>query len=194
MQRLLNWWDHVTWAHPEEIALLGIVTLVALGVGGYFAAKSLGSGSATIDTLTKNQVITTLVPKTRTVNGHVVRFKVRRVIHYTPIYKRVVRTIDGKPVTTRKLVGRRAVTVSRVVTSSRTSTVTGAGHTVTGPGHTVTGPAQTVTGPGKTVTGPGQTVVVTQTVTSLVPTTVTEISTTTIPITVTETVTTGHGH
>jgi len=186
MQRLLNWWDHVTWAYPEGIALLGIVTLGALGVGGYFAAKSLGSGNATTNTLTKAQVMTTLVPKTRTVNGHVVRFKVRRVIHYTPIYKRVVRTIDGKPVTTRKLVGRRAVTVSRVSTSSRTSTVTGPGHTVTGP-------------PGKTVTSPGQTAVVTHTVTesrtetNLVPTTVTEVSTTSIPVTVTETetVTTG---
>jgi hypothetical protein len=185
MQRLLNWWDHVTWAYPEGIALVGIVTLGALGVGGYFAAKSLGSGNATTNTLTKNQAITTLVPKTRTVNGHVVRFKVRRVIHYTPIYKQVVRTIDGKPVTTRKLVGRRAVTVSRVVTSSRTSTVRG--------------PGQTVTGPGKTVTSPGQTVVVTHTVTesrtetNLVPTTVTEVSTTTLPVTVTETetVTTG---
>jgi hypothetical protein len=185
MQRLLNWWDHVTWAYPEGIALLGIVALGGLGVGGYFAAKALGSGSATTNTLTKKQVITTLVPKTRTVNGHVVRFKVRRVIHYTPIYKRVVRTIDGKTVTTRKLVGRRAVTVSRVVTSSRRSTVTGPGHTVTGPG--------------KTVTSPGQTDVVTHTVTesrtetSLVPTTVTEVSTTTIPVTVTETetVTTG---
>jgi hypothetical protein len=194
MRRLLNWWEYVTWAHPDWVAVLGIVALAALGVGGYFAANALGSGNATTDTLTKNQVITTLVPETRTVNGHVVRFKVRRVVHYTPIYKRVVRTIDGKAVTTRKLVGRRAVTVSRVVTSSRTSTVTG-------PGHTLTGPGQTVTGLGKTVTSPGQTVVVTRTVTesrtetNLVPTTVTEISTTTIPVTVTqtETVTTGHG-
>jgi hypothetical protein len=187
MQRLLDWWNHVTWAYPERIALLGFVALGVLGVGGYFAATALGNGNATTDTLTKNQVVTTLVPETRTVNGHVVRFKVRRVIHYTPIYKRVVRTIDGKTITTRKLVGRRAVTVSKVVTS-----------TVNGPGHTVTGPGQTVTGPGKTVTGPGQTVVVTQTVTrtetNLVPTTVTEVSTTTIPVTVTETetVTTGH--
>jgi hypothetical protein len=183
MQRLLNWWDHMTWAYPGAIPLLGIVAVGGLGVGGYFAARALGSGNATTDTLTTNQVITTLVPKTRTVNGHVVRFKVRRVIHYTPIYKRVLRTIDGKTVTTRKLVGRRAVTVSRVATSSRT--VTGAGHTVTGPG--------------KTVTSPGQTGVVTHTVTesrtetNLVPTTVTEVSTTTIPVTVTETetVTTG---
>jgi hypothetical protein len=184
MRRLLNWWDHVTWAYPEGIALLGILALGALGVGGYFAAQALGSGNATTNTLTKNQVITTLVPETRTVNGHVVRYKVRRVIHYTPIYKRVVRTINGKIVTTRKLIGRRAVTVNRT-------------STVRAPGHTVTGPGQTVTGPGKTVTGPGQTVVVTHTVTesrtetNLVPTTVTEVSTTTIPVTVTETVTTG---
>lgn len=188
MQRLLNWWDHMTWAYPEGLALLGIVALAALGVGGYFAAKALGSGSATTNTLTKSQVITTLVPETRTVNGHVVRFKVRRVIHYTPVYKRVVRRINGKPVTTRQLVGRRAVTVSRAVTSA-----------VKGPAHTVTGPGQTVTGPGKTVTGPGQTVVVTQTVTesrtetNIVPTTITEVSTITIPVTVTETVITGHG-
>jgi hypothetical protein len=193
MQRLLNWWDHVTWAYPEGIALLGIVALVALGVGGYFAANAFSSGDTATSTLTKNQVITTLVPKTRTVNGHVVRYKVRRVVHYTPIYKRVVRTIDGKTVTTRKLVGRRAVTVSRVVTSSRTSTVRG-------PGQTVTGPGKTVTGPGRTVTGPGQTVVVTQTVTEthtetdVVPTTVTEILTTTIPVTVTELLTTDHDH
>ncbi|HEX3236876.1 MAG TPA: hypothetical protein VHQ99_00570 [Gaiellaceae bacterium] len=187
MQRLLNWWDHVTWAYPEGIALVGIVALGGLGVGGYFAAKALSSNGNT-DPLTKKHVVTTLVPQTRTVNGHVVRYKVRRVVHYTPIYKRVVRTINGKTITTRKLVGRRAVTVSRVVTSARTSTVRG--------------PGQTVTGPGKTVTGPGQTVVVTQTVTesrtetSVVPTTVTEVSTTTIPVTVTvtETVTTDHGH
>jgi len=183
MQRLLNWWDHVTWAYPEGITLLGILALGALGVGGYFAARALGSGNATTNTLTKNQVMTTLVPETRTVDGHLVRVKVRRVIHYTPIYKRVVRTINGKTVTTRKLVGRRAVTVSRV-------------STVKGPGHTVTGPGHTVTGPGKTVTGSGQTVVVTHTVTesrtetNLVPTTVTEVSTTTIPVTVTETLTT----
>jgi hypothetical protein len=185
MQRLLNWWNHVTWAYPERMALLGILTLAALGAAGFFAAGTLGGGNATTGTLTKNQVITTLVPETRTVNGHIVRFKVRRVVHYTPIYKRVVRTIHGKTVTTRKLVGRRAVTVSKVVTSSRTSTVTGPGHTVTGPG--------------KTVTGPGQTVVVTQTVTdtrtetNIVPTTVTEVSTITIPVTITETVTTGNG-
>jgi len=179
MQRLLDWWNHVAWAYPERIALLGFAALGALGVGGYFAAQALGSESATTNTLTKNQVVTTLVSQTRTVNGHVVRFKVRRVIHYKPIYKRVLRTINGKTVTTRKLVGRRAVTVNRVVTSSRTSTVRG--------------PGQTVTGQGKTVTGPGQTVVVTHTVTesrtetNLVPTTVTEVSTTTIPVTVTET-------
>lgn len=184
MQRLLNWWDHVTWAYPEGIALLGIAALGALGVGGYFAATALSSGDATTNTLTKKQVTTALVRTTRTVNGHVVRFKVRRVIHYTPIYKRVVRTVDGKTITTRKLVGHRAVTVSRVVTTSRT-------RTVRGPGQTVTGPGQTVSGPGKTVTGPGQTVVVTQTVTEsrteteLVPTTVTDVVTTTIPITVT---------
>jgi hypothetical protein len=186
VQRLLDWWNHVTWAYPERMALVGILALGALGVGGYFAAGALGGGTATTDTLTKNQVVTTLVPQTRTVNGHIVRFKVRRVVHYTPIYKRVVRTINGKTVTTRKLVGRRAVTVSKVVTSSRTSTVTGPGHTVTGPGHTVT--------------SPGQTVVVTHTVTdsrtetNSVPTTVTEVSTITIPVTVTETVTTGRGH
>jgi len=185
MQRLLEWWNHVTWAYPERMALLGILILGALGVAGFFAAGTLGSGNATTGTLTKNQVVTTLVPETRTVNGHIVRFKVRRVVHYTPIYKRVVRTIHGKTVTTRKLVGRRAVTVSKVVTSSRTSTVTGPGHTVTGPG--------------KTVTGPGQTVVVTQTVTdtrtetNIVPTTVTEVSTITIPVTITETVPTGNG-
>jgi len=176
--------------YPERVALLAILVVCALGAGGYFAAMAIGSGNATTNTLTKNQVITTLVPETRTVNGHLVRYKVRRVIHYTPIYKRVVRTIHGKAITTRKLVGRRAVTVSNVVTSTRS------GHTVTGPGHTVTGPGQTVTGPGKTVTGPGQTAVVTQTVTetrtetNLVPTTITELSTTTIPLTVTETVTT----
>jgi hypothetical protein len=189
MQRLLNWWNYVTWAYPERITLLGIIALCALAAGGYFAASALGNGNTTTDTLTRNRLITTLVPETRTVNGHVVRFKVRRVIHYTPIYKRVVRTINGKTITTRKLVGRRAVTVSRAVTS-----------TVNGRGHTVTGPGQTVTGPGKTVTGPGQTVAVTQTVTEsrtetdVVPTTVTEVSTTTIPVTVTETetVTTGH--
>jgi hypothetical protein len=185
MQRLLEWWNHVTWAYPERMALLGILTLGALGAAGFFAAATLGGGSATTGTLTKNQVVTTLVPETRTVNGHIVRFKVRRVVHYTPIYKRVVRTINGATVTTRKLVGRRAVTVSKVVTSSRTSTVTGPGHTVTGPG--------------KTVTGPGQTVVVTQTVTdsrtetNIVPTTVTEVSTITIPVTITETVTIGNG-
>lgn len=179
----------MTWAHSDLVPLLGVLALVALGVGGYFAATALGGGNATTETLTKK--VATLIPETRTVNGHVVRFKVRRVIHYTPIYKRVVRTINGKVVTTRKLVGRRAVTVSRVVTSSRT---------VQGPGHTVTGPGQTVTGAGKTVTSPGQTVVVTQTVTesrtetNLVPTTITEISTETIPVTVTETVTTGRGH
>ena len=179
MQRLLDWWDHMTWAYPGAIPLLGIVAVGGLGVGGYFAAQALGSESATTNTLTKNQVVTTLVSQTRTVNGHVVRFKVRRVIHYKPIYKRVLRTINGKTVTTRKLVGRRAVTVNRVVTSSRTSTVRG--------------PGQTVTGQGKTVTGPGRTVVVTHTVTesrtetNLVPTTVTEVSTTTIPVTVTET-------
>ena len=184
MKRLLNWWDHLTWAYPEGIPLLTIVALVALGVGGYFAAKSLADGNATTNTFTKTQAITTLVPATRTVNGHVVRYKVRRVIHYTPIYKRVVRTVNGKTITTRKLVGRRAVTVSKVATS------------------TVKGPGRTVTGPGKTVTGPGQTVVVTHTVTeshtetNLVPTTVTEVSTTTIPVTVTETetITTDHGH
>jgi hypothetical protein len=185
MQRLLDWWNHVTWAYPEGTALLGILTLGALGVAGFFAAGTLGSGNATTGTLTKNQLVTTLVPETRTVNGHIVRFKVRRVVHYTPIYKRIVRTINGKTITTRKLVGRRAVTVSKVVTSSRTSTVTGPGHTVTGPG--------------KTVTGPGQTVVVTQTVTdtrtetNIVPTTVTEVSTITIPVTITETVATGGG-
>src|SRR5690349_3593761 len=166
MQRLLDWWNHMTWAYPERIALVGFVALGVLGVGGYFAATALGNGNATSDTLTKNQVVTTLVPETRTVNGHVVRFKVRRVIHYTPIYKRVVRTIDGKTITTRKLVGRRAVTVSKVVTS-------------------------TVNGPGQTVV---VTQTVTRTETNLEPTTVTEVSTTTIPVTVTETetVTTGH--
>ncbi len=183
MQRLLEWWNHVTWAYPERMALLGILTLGALGAAGFFAAGTLGGGSATTGTLTKN--VTTLVPETRTVNGHIVRFKVRRVVHYTPIYKRVVRTINGATVTTRKLVGRRAVTRDKVVMLSRTSTVTGPGHTVTGPG--------------KTVTGPGQTVVVTQTVTNsrtetnIVPTTVTEISTITIPVTITEIVTTGNG-
>jgi len=177
MQRLLNWWDHVTWAYPEGIALAGIVALGALGVGGYFAASALSGGNARTNTLTKHQVTTALVPATRTVNGHVVRFKVRRITHYTPIYRRVVRTIDGKTITTRKLVGRRAVTVSRVVTRSRTSTVRG--------------PGQTVTGPGKTVTASARTVVVTQTVTesrtetNFVPTTVTDVLTTTIPVTVT---------
>jgi hypothetical protein len=187
MQRLLNWWDHVTWAYPEGIALAGIVALGALGVGGYFAANALSGGNATTNTLTKHQVTTALVPATRTVNGHVVRFKVRRITHYTPIYRRVVRTIDGKTITTRKLVGRRAVTVSSVVTTSRTSTVRG-------PGQTVTAPGQTVAGPGKTVTAPGRTVVVTQTVTesrtetNFVPTTVTDVVTTTIPVTVTVTI------
>jgi hypothetical protein len=172
----------VTWVYPERVALVAILSICALGAGGYFTAMALGSGTATTDTLTRSHVVTTLVPETRTVNGHVVRYKVRRVIHYKPLYKRVVRTINGKTVITRKLVGRRAVTVSKAVTS-----------TVRGPGHTVTGPGQTVTGPGKTVTGPGQTVAVTQTVTqtrtetNLVPTTVTEVSTITIPITVTET-------
>ena len=190
MQRLLNWWSHVTWVYPERVALVAILSVCALGAGGYFTAMALGSGTATTDTLTRSHVVTTLVPETRTVNGHVVRYKVRRVVHYKPVYKRVVRTINGKTVTTRKLVGRRAVTVSRAVTS----TVRGPGHTVTGPGHTVTGPGQTVTGAGKTVTSPGQTVVVTQTVTqtrtetNVVPTTVTEVSTITIPVTVTVTV------
>jgi hypothetical protein len=182
MQRLLNWWSHVTWMYPERVALLAVLSVCVLAGGGYFAAMAIGSGAATTNTLTKNQVITTLVPETRTVNGHLVRYKVRRVIHYKPIYKRVVRTINGKTITTRKLVGRRAVTVSEVVTS-------------TGPGHTVTGPGRTVTGPGKTVTSPvvTQTVTETRTETDQVPTTVTEVSTTTIPVTVTETetVTTG---
>jgi hypothetical protein len=185
MRRLLHWWDHVSWAYPERVGLVSILALGVLGVGGYLAAGALGSGNATTDTLTKNRVITTLVPQTRTVDGHVVRFKVQRVVHYTPIYKREIRTVNGRTVTTRKLVGRRAVTVSKVVTSSRTSTVTG--------------PGRTVTGPGKTVTSPGQTVVVTHTVTeshtetSIVPTTVTEVSTITIPVTVTETVAGGDG-
>lgn len=189
MERLLNWWSHVTWIYPERVALVAVLAVCALGAGGYLTAMALGRENATPHTLTRDQVVTTLLPETRTVNGRVVRYKVRRVVHYTPIYKRVVRTVHGRTLTTRTLVGRRAVTVSRVVTSTR-------------PGHTVTGPGRTVTGPGKTITGPGRTVVVTQTVTqsrtetNLVPTTVTEVSTTTLPVTVTETetVTTGHGH
>ena len=115
---------------PREDGPTEVLTLGALGAAGFFAAATLGGGSATTGTLTKNQVVTTLVPERPTVNGHIVRFKVRRVVHYTPIYKRVVRTLNGATVTTRKLVGRRAVTVSKVFTSSRTSTVTGPGHTV----------------------------------------------------------------
>ena len=136
MQRLLEWWNHVTWAYPREDGPTRNPHARRARRSRLLRSRDSRrrkrhDGNATTGTLTKNQVVTTLVPETRTVNGHIVRFKVRRVVHYTPIYKRVVRTINGATVTTRKLVGRRAVTVSKVVTSSRTSTVTGPGHTVT---------------------------------------------------------------
>lgn len=165
--------------------LLVVLGLILLGAAGYVAVGATAwlaghEGRAAGDAFTK-KLITTALQTTTLKGGRVVRYKLRRIVHYKPVYRRQVTTVNGKPVTVRTLVGRKAVTVSRIVTRTRTNTRT----------NTVVRDS-TVTGPSQTVTRPGQTVVVTstRTETQVEPTTITTTTTVpavtvTVPITIT---------
>lgn len=177
MRRFLDWWYDYRWHHPEALAFASLISLALLAIGGFMAEHALHTGE---NAQAATPVHTVLISETRTVaGGRVVRFKVRRLIHFEPVYRREVVTRDGQTITVRKLVGRRAVTVSRTIAHSRNATKS----------QTVTGPTQTVTGPVQTVTGPTRTTTVVETQTETVPTTITQTQTETVtePTTVTVT-------
>jgi hypothetical protein len=175
MRRFLDWWYDYRWHHPEALAFATLISLALLAIGGFLAEHALHPGASARAAIPARTV---LISETRTVaGGRVVRFKVRRLIHFEPVYRREVVTRNGQTITVRKLVGRRAVTVSRTILHSRTATRS----------QTVTGPTQTVTGPVRTVTGPTRTTTVVETQTETVPTTITQTETVTEPTTVTVT-------
>jgi hypothetical protein len=171
-----GWWGHVRYYYPERLLVAGSLVALALAVGGYLSVSALGRSANGAGLLTTTRggrvrvlhVVRTLAQvETRTLPGGTL-VTTQRSVRYKPIYRRRVVLRNGKPVTVEKRVGRRAVTVSHVVTHAHTTTVVQSRtqtvsqtQTVT---HTETGPTRTVT-LSVTVTGPGVTVTVPTTVT-----------------------------
>jgi hypothetical protein len=176
-----GWWGYLRYEYPERLLVAGALAAVVLAVAGYLSVAAFGNrGTASVGLLTTTanghvrvlHVVRTLAQvETRTLPGGT-RVKVQRFVHYKPVYRRKVVLVNGKPVTVKKLIGRRAVTVSNVVTSSRTSTVVQS-HTQT------VSQTQTVT---RTQSSPSQTVTVSVTITEP-GTTLTETVPTTITVT-----------
>ena len=176
MGGLRRWWSDSRYYYPERLLVFGGLLAILLAVAGYLTVSAIGndspgSGVGLLTTTEKGRVQTLQVVRTlaqlttRTLPGGV---KVQRSVRYKPIYRRHVVFVNGKAVTVKKLVGRKAVTVSHVVTNARTSTVVQSrtqtvNQTVV---RTQTSPSQTITA-SVTVTAPGTTL------TETVPTTVT---------------------
>lgn len=193
MKKLTYWWKDLREFYPDRLAGFGLLALIAIAVGGFYAAavflnnNNKSTGVEYIKQTINHRVITTkLVPVVRTIAGkRVVKYRIQRVVEYKPIYKREVVTLHGKSVTVKKLVGRKAVTVSKTITNNRTVTNSRTSTVVQNQTQTQ---LQTVTGPGQTVIDSvTETVTQMQTQTETVPITIvdTQTDTVTVPITVT---------
>jgi hypothetical protein len=178
-----GWWSYVRYQYPERLLVGGCLLAAALAVAGYLSVAALGNqgpnGAGLITTTRYGgvrvlHVVQTVARfQTRTLPGGT-RVSVRRFIRYRPVYRQRVVRVNGKPVTVKQLVGRKAVTVSNVVTSGRTNTVVQSRTQTVDQTQTVT---RTETGATRTITvtvtttGPGATV------TETLPTTVTVTTT-----------------